>query len=114
MSLNKLFKQEVESQQWAVNHNIPKGFLHGLAAVSVSLSLFVLSCASPKPFLLCPEWENRNVRELDDSQLGHLILSCCFLISKLKGETGVRCGSRVSESGPLALFYDVIGQAAVC
>lgn len=31
-----MFKQEVESHPWVVNHNIPEGFWHGLAAVPVS------------------------------------------------------------------------------
>lgn len=49
----KVFKQEVESHPWAVNHNIPKGFLHGLAAVSVSL-FFAIYCAIPKHLPLLP------------------------------------------------------------
>lgn len=56
MSLNKSFKQEVESHPWAVNHNVPKVFLHGLAAVSVSLLPFLL--ALPRAFFFSfPEWE---------------------------------------------------------
>lgn len=43
MSLNKSFKWEVESHPWAVKHNLPEGFLHGMTAVSVTLS--ALYCA---------------------------------------------------------------------
>lgn len=51
-SLDKAFEQEVESHPWALNHSIPKGFVRGLAAVSVSP--FALYCALPNPFSPLP------------------------------------------------------------
>lgn len=48
----EMFKQEVESYLSAVNRKIPKGFLHGPAAVTVAL--FAIYCAAPNHFCLLP------------------------------------------------------------
>lgn len=48
--MSQSFEEEVESRLWAATHHIPKGLLNGIAAVSVSPIVFIVSC--PAPF--CP------------------------------------------------------------
>lgn len=114
---NKLQKQEVESHPRAVNHSIPKGFVLGLAAVSVSLC--PLMCISRPPFsLFCPEsWDVKNM------MIHSLAVSFSAVIwssRKLESETGVMCGGSDFWNRPLNLCFmkwivtvDVVGQAAV-
>ncbi len=91
MSLNKSFKEEVESHPWAVNHSIPKGFFHGLTAVSVSL--FALYCALPNPSSLLPgvgeSWDVKNMMIHSSVTSFSAVI---FSSAKLKGESGVKAG----------------------
>lgn len=113
MFLNKSFKQEAESHPWAVNHNIPKGFLHGLAAVSVSL--FALYCALPNPFSLLPRvgesWDVKNVMiHCSVTSFSAVIFSS----AKLKGETGVRCESGLFWNRPFSsVLWDWLSQSTL-
>lgn len=60
----KVFKQEAESHLWAVDHNIPKGFLHGLAAVSVSPSFCHSLCITQPSLSSAQSWERADMLKM--------------------------------------------------
>lgn len=68
----------------------PRGDLQELAAVSVSLSFCKLSSSAQ----LSARLPILEMLKRGDSQLGHLALSCCFLVSK-KLESGVYTKSAI-------------------
>lgn len=115
MPLNKWFKQEVESCPRAVNHNIPKEFLHGLAAASVPL--FALYCALANPFSSFV----KSGRELRSGKVMiHISVTSfsavIFSSANWKLESGVKAGIFWNKQlcfTRLIVTADVVGQAAV-